>query len=148
MCTEEPFLPRPRHKLIQNTCSSAGVVFDSQLHHNLAVYVPDVNPGPIAAIVTVIYSAVSSTARPGVIRAYVKSVGHFGFKFYFGRCKRNVAGLCFPYGCTSRIFHHRWSCTDKVGVSTETCDSPFIIHTYLQKREFGCEWCLTPPRTS
>ncbi|KAI9566619.1 ABC transporter [Boletus coccyginus] len=52
----------------------AGVVFDSQLRHNLAVYAPEVDPGPITTSVAAVYSAVSSTARPSVIQAYVKSL--------------------------------------------------------------------------
>jgi MFS family permease len=52
----------------------AGVVFDGQLLHNLAVYAPKVDPGPITASVAAIYSEVPSAARPSVIHAYVKSL--------------------------------------------------------------------------
>ncbi|KAF8129836.1 major facilitator superfamily domain-containing protein [Boletus edulis] len=52
----------------------AGVVFDAQLRQNLAVYAPNVDPGPITASVAAIYSEVTSTARPSVIHAYVKSL--------------------------------------------------------------------------
>ncbi|KAF8553093.1 hypothetical protein OG21DRAFT_1604322 [Imleria badia] len=42
--------------------SSAGVVFDAQLRTNLAVYAPNVDPGPITASVAAIYSAVIYSA--------------------------------------------------------------------------------------
>lgn len=77
--TNAPNLPCTQHILTQNTVSSAGVVFDGQLRHNLAVYAPNVDPGPITASVAAIYSGVSSAARPSVIHAYVKSVGTFHF---------------------------------------------------------------------
>ncbi|KAG9312431.1 ABC transporter [Chiua virens] len=52
----------------------AGVVFNDQLRHNLSLYAPNVDPGPITENVTAIYTAVSLAARPGVIHAYIKSL--------------------------------------------------------------------------
>ncbi|KAG6372474.1 ABC transporter [Boletus reticuloceps] len=63
----------------------AGVVFDAQLRQNLAVYAPNVDPGPITASVAAIYSDVTSTARPSVIHAYVKSVGALVTFYLYGR---------------------------------------------------------------
>ena len=82
MRTREPFLPRPQHGLTQNTFCNAGVVFDAQLSHNLAVYAPNVDLDPITASVAAIYPAVSPTERPNVIHACVASVGVFHLEFW------------------------------------------------------------------
>ncbi|KIL00149.1 hypothetical protein PAXRUDRAFT_8383 [Paxillus rubicundulus Ve08.2h10] len=53
----------------------AGVIFNNQLRYNLTVYAPDVEPGLVSASVAAIYSAVPANLRPGVVHAYVKSLG-------------------------------------------------------------------------
>lgn len=55
-------------------CCSAGVVFESRLRRDLAMDAPGVDAGPLTESVTAIYAAVSSTARPAVLRAYVNAV--------------------------------------------------------------------------
>jgi hypothetical protein len=129
MRTNAPNLPCPQHILTQSTVSRAGVVFDGQLLHNLAVYAPKVDPGPITASVAAIYSEVPSAARPSVIHAYVKSVGtvHFisgGVGVTVTRNVWSVAGLCLPYGSPSWILDDFWGCIDKVRVLCANRNAP------------------------
>lgn len=107
--------PLPRHLLTQNTILSAGVVFEGQLRHNLAVYAPNVDLGPIS--VTAIHSMVSSTARPTVVRAYIKSVrAPTSQGSGVNRSVPSAPGLCFLYGGSRWLSDNRGGCTNAVSV--------------------------------